>query len=261
MEVIVPTTIRLATDSDRQSNTSTSVAQLTTALGARHTSLHRRQRVNSFPSFPARDTGRALLRVAALGRDRARVHDGEKELVLSRRHSETLALLAHRPAGVSADQLALELYGERGRTDAARTEMHRLKRLFATHLQTNPYRVTAQVQFDLMAIEQLLRDGRVHAAVSKYRGPLLPRSLAPGVIDLRDELDGWLRRAVIAEEDVETLWAWLATSSGQDDILCWQRFIASIPHGDTRRTMAATRIGRLRRLYAPDANTIARHAA
>jgi hypothetical protein len=80
---------------------------------------------------------------------------------------------------------------------------------------------------------------------------VLPRSEAPGIVELQRELDGWIRRAVLAGDDSETLWNWLATSSGAEDLPAWKRFLASVPFEDGRSSLAAARLERLRTIYAP----------
>jgi hypothetical protein len=186
-----------------------------------------------------------VLRLEVLGRDRARVQLDGGDLVLSQRHSEILVLLAAHSAGMSGEQLALALYGEQGKPQTTRAEISRLRRLIGGCIQTDPYRLQAVVQSDIAEVEQLLRHGDAEVAAALYRGALLPRSDAPGVIELRNELDGWTRRAALTSS-TDALWAWLNTPSGHDDIQAWKRLLSNIPHCDPRRPLAATRLGRLR---------------
>ena len=66
---------------------------------------------------------------------------------------------------------------------------------------------------------------------------------------LRPRSAGARYGAVIAGDDAEALWAWLNTSSGEDDVQAWRRFLVTIPHGDGRRGLAAERLERLRALF------------
>ena len=70
------------------------------------------------------------------------------------------------------------------------------------------------------------------------------------MIELRRELEGWLRRALLGGEDVEALWSYMTTPFGADDLQVWRRFLANSPHGDGRRGLAAPRLERLRATYA-----------
>lgn len=191
-----------------------------------------------------------MLILAALGHDRGLAWLGKREVRLSQRHTELLVLLAgHRP-GMSAEDLALALYGESGKPQTVRIEMFRLRKLLGPVIETHPYRLTLPVEADFLTIQQLLRAGRPRDAAQRYRAPLLPHSEAPGIVDARDMLDAWMRRAVMAAEDTETLWAWLQSSSGEDDQPAWKRFLADLDYRDPRRTLAASRLAQLRESLA-----------
>ncbi|HYN52304.1 MAG TPA: hypothetical protein VES62_15395, partial [Thermoleophilaceae bacterium] len=90
----------------------------------------------------------------------------------------------------------------------------------------------------------------VREAVERYHGPLLPHSQAPGVVRERDSLETWIREAVMTSGDNDTLWAWLQSSSGREDLLAWKRLLTELPFRDPRRSLAATEVRRLRAAYA-----------
>jgi hypothetical protein len=205
-------------------------------------------------SGPAPDGGASAreLRFEALGRHRAAVTVDGRTVVLSQRHSEIVVLLASRPEGLTGEQLAIALYGDEGKPVTARAEVSRLRRLLGPCVVlTDPYRLDAVVESDVAEVERRLGDGQAREAAERHVGPLLPRSDAPGIVDLRRELEGWTRRTVMAAGDSEALWAWLQTPAGEDDMHAWKRFLTSIPHGDGRRGLAAARLERLRPLFAP----------
>jgi hypothetical protein len=52
-----------------------------------------------------------------------------------------------------------------------------------------PYRLCVPVATDVEALGAALDSGDVDSALRLYAGPVLPRSTAPGIIDIRDELD------------------------------------------------------------------------
>lgn len=65
---------------------------------------------------------------------------------LTPRHAEMLQLLADRPEGTSAAELARDLYGDPTRTVSARAEMSRLRRHFGGILARRPYRFADDVR-------------------------------------------------------------------------------------------------------------------
>lgn len=186
------------------------------------------------------------LTLAALGRDRALASFDGRELELSQRRSDLLVLLAGRPEGATAEELALAVYGDSGKPATVRGELFRLRGILGPWLRAEPYRLEADIDADFLAVRNLLRAGRVLEAAQRYPAPLLPRSQAPGVIEARNELDDWLRRAVMSAGDRETLWAWLQGASGRDDALAWKRFVAGLDYGDARRSEATARLALLR---------------
>jgi hypothetical protein len=186
------------------------------------------------------------LRLVALGHDRGLVRAGVREVRFSQRHTEILVLLASHPSGMTAEALALALYGETGKPQTVRIELCRLRKLLGTGIATEPYRLGPDVDADYLDVQQLLRDGQPRDAAERYVAPLLPHSEAPGIIELREELDVWVRHAVMTSDDHEALWAWLQSSSGHDDLAVWKRFLSGLAFGDPRRDLAATRLAKLR---------------
>lgn len=65
---------------------------------------------------------------------------------LSPRHAQMLELLAQRPEGTSAAELARDLYGDPARTVSVRAEMSRLRRHFGGVLARRPYRFADDIR-------------------------------------------------------------------------------------------------------------------
>jgi hypothetical protein len=193
---------------------------------------------------------RQLLKLNLLGRDRAAAELGGRPLQLSRRHSEVLALLSLRPAGMTSEELAADLYGDPGTSSTARVEVHRLRKLIGKRIETDPYRLSPDVESDVARVQGLLARGEVREAAERYQGPLLPHSEAPGVVRERDALDVWLRQAVMTADDDDALWAWVQSPSGRDDLAAWKRVLTHLGFRDPRRSLAAARIASLREAYA-----------
>jgi hypothetical protein len=193
---------------------------------------------------------RPLLKLSLLGRDRADAELGGRPIQLSRRHSEVLALLSIRPGGMTSEELAADLYGDPGTSSTTRVEVHRLRKLMGDWIDTEPYRLSRDVESDVARVKGLLDRGAVREAVELYDGPLLPHSEAPGVVRERDSLEAWLRQAVMTADDTDSLWAWVQSTSGRDDQGAWKRVLAQLPFHDPRRSLAATEVRRLREAYA-----------
>jgi hypothetical protein len=178
--------------------------------------------------------------------DRGVLRLGGRDVPLTRRHTEIVVLLGARRTAMTTEELALALYGERGRPGTVRTELFRLRKLMGPWLEAGRDGLTLSIDADFLTVQALLRAGAPRRAAEHYPGPLLPRSEAPGVVELREELDTWVRRAVIATEDREALWVWLESSSGRDDRPGLKRFLADLPFDDPRRALAASRLAQLR---------------
>lgn len=194
--------------------------------------------------------GRPVLRLTLLGRDRAHAEVDSRPIQLSRRHSEVLALLSMRSGGMTTEELAADLYGDSGTPSTTRVGVHRLRKLLGRWMDTDPYRLSTDVESDVARVTGLLDRGAVREAVERYHGPLLPHSQAPGVVRERDSLETWMREAVMTSGDNDTLWAWLQSSSGREDLPAWKRLLTELPFRDPRRSLAATEVRRLRAAYA-----------
>ncbi|NUT51588.1 MAG: GAF domain-containing protein [Saccharothrix sp.] len=165
-----------------------------------------------------------------------------RPLALSLRHAELLTALALRPRGLTAERLALLVYGERGNPTTVRAELHRLRAQLGRVLLTRPSRLSADVRADFLAVRDAVRAGDVGAAAAAYRGELLPRSEAPVVCDEREDLMAGLRRGVLDRGDVEALWAFAVVAG---DVTVLERLVDVLPDADPRREVAATRLRRV----------------
>ena len=200
------------------------------------------------PRAGAASMRRPALSLSFLRERPVAVLDGH-ELLLTLRRAELLALLALHPGGLTAEQLALQLYGEDGNPTTARAEVHRLRaQLGGQVLQTKPYRLRADIDADFLTARAALRDGHTQAALSACQAPLLARSEAPAIRAERDEFVAALRRALLdrrATRDrrgVEALWEYSQREPGRDDIEVFERLSAELPVRDPRHAVAAARL-------------------
>lgn len=195
-----------------------------------------------------------------LGRDEAHLGTGDgTRLVLGRRHSEIVLLLAARPDGLTGEQLAAELYGDRDVNPVTlRAELSRLRHLMGPLLASRPYRLGQRLDTDHDAVLEALAAGDPATALAVYRGPVLPASEAPGVVRLRRLLEDRLRRRVLARRDPGLLESWVRTPWGEDDLEAWEVLEAgSAAGGGARqghasgplRSTVAARVRELRHEY------------
>jgi hypothetical protein len=165
------------------------------------------------------------------------------------RHVELLTLLVLHRGRATADVLCADLYGDAGHPASIRVEVSRLRRLLGGAIEPDAYHVTGDVDCDVKHVRALLGRNAVADAAAAYAGPLLPDSSAPGIERAREELDAWLRQAVITSDDADALWAWVQTTSGEHDLVAWRRLLAALDYADPRRSLAASRLAALRRSF------------
>jgi hypothetical protein len=194
-------------------------------------------------------TSPSRLRLVLLGQDASvRLGTGRRERGL--RSLELLAVLAMHPEGMTTEQLALALYGERGKAVTIRAQVHRVRTyLGARSVEAHPYRLNVQVEADWLEVSRLVAAGQPRKALQVYRAPLLPASDAPEIVETRALLEESLRRSILTTADSDLLSAWLAHPSGADDLAAARALVAVLPCGDPRRAAAtATAAAIARRL-------------
>ena len=183
--------------------------------------------------------------VDALGRPDCQVGARGKVVRLSPRHSEIVVILADRPQGMSGDELAIELYRDDVRASTTRAELARLRSLLDGLLDSRPYRLPRDTRCDWHVVLDALDEGRVGEALRAYRGPLLPQSDAPGVVERRERIGLRLRTALIASGDLDLMAAWTRSRWGSDDLEMWQRQAALLPASSPLRLLAAAEVRRI----------------
>ncbi|MEV7544150.1 GAF domain-containing protein [Streptomyces sp. NPDC089915] len=181
--------------------------------------------------------------LSALGRDEALLVLGGRRITLGRRHSEILALLAQHPEGLSGEELAYVLYEDESVAAVTlRAEMSRLRALLgAGNLLSRPYRTAVPLEADFAAVTRHLAAGAVSAALTRYPGPLLPASSAPGIVRLRRRIEDQARAAVIARADVGLLSDWVCSPWGAEDPAVWRALAAALPPRDRPAALARVR--------------------
>ncbi|MEJ2292950.1 MAG: hypothetical protein P8Y05_14720 [Deinococcales bacterium] len=183
------------------------------------------------------------LKVSLLGKRTVRGRDGEVSLTL--RFAELIAVLAANSEGIRGEQLAVALYGDRANPSTLKATISRARKLVP--IDPLPYRIAEGYEADFVKVLELLQEGRVQAALELYRGPLLPESEAPAVVELREHLEESLRQAVLASGDPDAMID-LANQQG-DDLELWEETRRHLPPNDPRRPLANARIRRIRKRW------------
>ncbi|MGA2926651.1 MAG: GAF domain-containing protein [Solirubrobacteraceae bacterium] len=169
------------------------------------------------------------------------------------RSLELLALLAMHPEGLTAEQLALELYGERGKAVTIRAQVHRVRAYLGdAALSTHPYRLNVALDADWVEVKRLISTGRPGDALTSYRGPLLGASDVTEIVAARQLLQESLRRAILTTADPELLSRWLAHPAGADDLAAARTLVAVLPCGDSRRAAATATAAAIARRQTPE---------
>ena len=184
--------IDLSTTWDRSHPIGLATARVLARLieGAMPTSAHH-------PGMPD-DNGIPGLTLTLLGTAEARL-DGRR-LLLNRRQTEILALLALHPEGLSLEHLHALVYGDESITvSTLKAEVSHLRSALGGQLSSRPYRIQLPVNTDVQTVIGLIRAGRVMDAVTAYGGDLLPGTNSPGLTELADYVAVALRESLLAD--------------------------------------------------------------
>ncbi|MEI5525626.1 GAF domain-containing protein [Streptomyces brasiliscabiei] len=201
------------------------------------------------------------IRLTALGLDRVVLRYDGRVHRLSPRHGEIVVVLALEGRGVPGGCLAVDLCERELPLSTLRAELTRLRAVLGPDLLgSRPYQLLWPVRTDFGEVAALLAEGRPEQALDRYRGPLLPRSEAPAVVEHRRALEQQVRGAVLGAGSPRLLRRWVDTSWGADDAAAWRTLAHLLPGGSAQRAAAAARARAL------DAGTllppqVPRHAA
>jgi transcriptional regulator of acetoin/glycerol metabolism len=131
--------------------------------------------------------------------------DGQR-LLLNRRQTEVLALLAMHPEGLSLEHLHALVYGDQAVTlSTLKAEVSHLRSALGGQLSSRPYRLTMPVATDVELVLTLVRSGRVGAAVEAYGGDLLPGTNSPALNELAEFVAVAVREALLADPQPEAV--------------------------------------------------------
>ena len=125
--------------------------------------------------------------------------DGQR-LLLNRRQTEILALLALHPEGLSLERLHAMVYGDQAVTfSTLKAEVSHLRHALGGQVASRPYRLLMPVLTDVEQVLALIRHGRVAAAVEAYGGDLLPGTNSPALAEMAEYVAVALREALMVD--------------------------------------------------------------
>ena len=188
---------------------------------------------------PAPDRELGTLALRTLGAHGVRV-DG-REVHVSPRQLELLAILALHPEGLSLDELTCFAHGDHPVLPATvKAELSHLRHRLGGRIGSRPYRLVGPVDADVVDLVDALHAGDVRSAVRYYRGPLLPQSDAPEISEWRTRIDVAVRDAAMASRDADLLF----DLSGRCpyDVELHQVALAAVGAADARAGVLAGRI-------------------
>ncbi|MDQ0079558.1 GAF domain-containing protein [Arthrobacter oryzae] len=185
-----------------------------------------------------------------LGRDQALLSIEGRTVALSARHSEILALLSIHPEGLSAEELCTLLYPGDGSSMTLRPEMVRLRKVLQQLSpeavpESRPYRVLMDLMPDSSQVLNCLQRGAHRIALEIYRGAVLPRSEAPGIIDLRDRVSTLLREAVLTDGSADALLKYAELPEAKDDVDVRTAALKLLPPRSPKRAAVVADLERL----------------
>jgi len=189
--------------------------------------------------------------LSVLGRQRPMLHRDGVGVALSLRHAEILLLLSERPEGATAEELAVQLAEHELNAVTVRAEVSRLRRIVGTALiGSRPYRLTQRLHSDVQQVRGMLAQGNRPAAVRLCRGPVLPGSQAPGVVELRAELWSEIRTSLLRAPDAQLLLECVELPQGRDDAALLRACSTALPTRSPQADHVLARLAVLTARYA-----------
>jgi transcriptional regulator of acetoin/glycerol metabolism len=224
---------------------SLSLVRATVAAAEAELKLHRLSASSQARTFTT-VSGWTAPRMDVLGSHGAVLSYATTTTRLSLRHSEILLLLACAEHGMTTGDLAVALSDDEQASVTIRAELSRLRGLIGPiQLASRPYRLTNAIDTDVARVRDALKAGEVRRAVTAYKGPVLPTSMAPAIEQMRDDLHMYLRSSLLAHNDADAFLSFADTAHGRDDFEIWQAALAVLPRTSPRYAQVAAHCAKL----------------
>jgi len=166
--------------------------------------------------------------------------DGQR-LLLTRRQTEILALLALHPEGLTVEHLHALLYGDKSVTASTlKAEVSHLRSALGGQLASRPYRLMLPVDTDVDQVLDLLRRGEVAAALDVYGGDLFPGTGSPALAELGDYVAVAVREALLADPQPGAVMRYSALAPYDTEVL--EVALAGLPDRHPARPLLKGRL-------------------
>ncbi len=158
------------------------------------------------------------LSLTLLGTVEARL--GGRRLLLNRRQTEILALLALHPEGLSLEHLHALVYGDKSVTlSTLKAEVSHLRAALGGQLASRPYRLTLPSRTDVDAVLERLNRGDVAAALEVYGGDLFPGTNSPALAELADYVAVAVREALLSDPQPQAVVRYTALAPYDTEVI------------------------------------------
>lgn len=157
------------------------------------------------------------------------------------RQVEILTLLALEPEGFTPDRLRDAVYGDRPVSSSTlKADVSHLRRATDGGIADRRYMLTRPIGCDAVDLLAAIEVGDIAAALRLYRGPLLPGSETPGIVQWREYIDVVLRTAVLSARHAD--YAFRYGRHRPDDIEIHEHALRLLPPDDARRALVTARL-------------------
>ncbi len=182
----------------------------------------------------------------------AELRRGETSIELSTRHAELLALLSWHPRGLSGEELVelLHINPDAADVGTLRAELVRLRKVLADFDESlvplsRPYRLAKLPLCDAREVLRSIERGDLDSALANYEGPVLPRSLAPGIEEIRAEVFSVLRQGMLQDGTDAQLIRFLGLSEAEDDEEVLSTTLQVLPARSPHRALVVAALERI----------------
>ncbi|MCM6775230.1 transcriptional regulator [Nocardia sp. CDC159] len=157
------------------------------------------------------------------------------------RQLEILTLLALEPDGYTPQRLQAAVYGDRPVAAATlKADVSHLRRATGGDISSRRYLLTRPISCDAVELLAAIAAGDVATALRLYRGPLLPDSDTPGIVEWREYLLVGLRTAVLSSRNPTHLVEFGARCPADAEV--HERALRLLAADDPRRALVAARL-------------------